>query len=398
MRLASPVTGRPLDADTPHSLSDGAGERWPVVDGIPYLRVGREVLVADTLAALDRARAEDALVLLLGDQDDWWTGGATDKEELRQLVRERDTLSLRDAMALLRFGPVADYFAYRWSDPTYLTGLALLEAHWNEPASAFELACGIGHYLRELTRRGVACTGADVVFAKCWLAKHWVAPGAAYVVFDAGHAWPTGDARYDLVMCHDAFYFLPDQELVAQRLRALLASCSSAARTPVERSETSAATRLAPLDTAPRSAPEGVLVVSHLHNEGYAGGSKGPAQAHAEWHALFPQASVYDEAVLLNALMASAAPSTRGWSEDDAVEAISVIEGGGQARKIAGGGPMPVPDAPLRRNPLIDDAGTVRWPSELYRDEYGAGCLWATVDASADPARTRRLVDLPERW
>lgn len=180
MSWVSPVTDRPLAADTPHSLTDGE-TRWPVVDGIPFLRVGREALAAEALVALDRHDAEEALVLLLADQDDWWTGPTPAPEDLRRLVRERNTLTLREAMALLAWGPVADYFAHRWSDPTYLAGLALLEAHRNAPQTAFELACGIGHYARELTRGGAACLGADVVFAKCWMAKHWVAPAAEFV-------------------------------------------------------------------------------------------------------------------------------------------------------------------------------------------------------------------------
>ena len=223
MTFRSPTTGRPLVADTPHSLA-ADGERWPVVDGIPYLRSDSEGLVAVALDHLDAGCPDDALVALLTDQDAWWTGPATDLGELKRLVRERDTVTLREAMALLRFGPVADYFAYRWSDPTYLAGLALLEAHWRAPATAFELACGIGHYLRELTRVGVACTGADVVFAKCWLAKHWVAPDADYVVFDAAARWPIEGRRFDLVQCHDAFYFLPDQPLMAARLRDAVAA------------------------------------------------------------------------------------------------------------------------------------------------------------------------------
>lgn len=296
--LISPVSGRALYADRPHSMSDGVGERWPVVDGIPYLRTDSEGLVAVALDHLDANCPEDALVALLTDQDAWWTGPATDLRELKRLVREREILSLRDAMALLRMGPVADYFAYRWSDPTYLAGLALLEAHWNDPRTAFELACGIGHYLRELSARGVACTGADVVFSKCWLAKHWVAPNADFVVFDAAAPWPIAGAAFDLVMCHDAFHFLPEQAANADRLRVA-------------------------------AAPGGVLAVSHLHNDGFRDGAMGPAKTATEWAVLFPTAAVYDDADLLGALMDRAAPAVSGWRENDAVEAWSLVDGGG---------------------------------------------------------------------
>ena len=378
MTWRSPITGRPLVADTPHSLGAGSGrdaERWPVVDGIPYLRTDSEGLVAVALDHLDANCPDDALVALLTDQDAWWTGPATDLGELKRLVSERETLSLREAMALLRLGPVADYFAYRWVDPTYLAGLALIEAHWREPGTAFELACGIGHYLRELTRVGVACLGADVVFAKCWLAKHWVAPAADYVVFDAAAEWPIAGGedgqRFDLVMCHDAFYFLPDQPRVAERLRAA-------------------------------TTPGGMLAVSHLHNVGVAGGAKGPARTAAEWRALFPTAQVHDERALLCALLKQSAPPATDWRDDPVIEAWSLVEGAGEARAITGGVAMPPEDATLRPNPLIGDDGEVDWPSPRYRDEYAAGCFWALPDDAlrfeGDDARLRRVVDLPERW
>ena len=366
MTYSSPTTGRRLVADTPYSLAPagGTGERWPVVDGIPYLRTDSEGLVAVALDHLDAGCPEDALVALLTDQDAWWTGPATDLGELKRLVRERDTLTLREAMALLRLGPVADYFAYRWVDPTYLAGLALLEAHWQAPATAFELACGIGHYLRELTRRGVACLGADVVFAKCWLAKNWVAPAADYVVFDAGAPWPIEERCFDLVQCHDAFYFLPDQPAIADRLRAAVA-------------------------------PGGVLAVSHLHNVAVAGGAMGPARAGAEWQAVFPRAAVYDERELRRALLAGDSPTPGRWSDDPAIEAWSLVEGGGVPRALAAGLAVPADRATLRPNPLLAADGPC-WPSDRYRAEYGGGCTW--VDFGGDPVRSRRLVDLPERW
>ncbi len=360
----SPVTGRVLTPDTPHSLA-APGERWPVVDGIPYMRTDSEGLVAVALDHLDAGCPDDALVALLTDQDAWWTGPATDLRELKRLVRERDTLSLRDAMALLRMGPVADYFAHRWSDPTYLAGLALVEAHWQSPATAFELACGIGHYLRDLTTCGVACLGADVVFAKCWLAKHWVAPLADYVVFDAAAGWPITGRRFDLVQCHDAFYFLPDQPRVAARLREAVA-------------------------------PGGVLSVGHLHNATVTGGAKGPARPAADWAALFPDGVVYDERELRRALLAGDAPVSTGWSDDAGIEAWSVVEGAtGPLRPLTGGLAMPPADARLRPNPLLID-GVPHWPSDRYRDEYGDTCTWTTM--AGDPVRTRRFVDLPVRW
>jgi hypothetical protein len=118
-----------LVPDTPHSVRDAAGRRWPAPEGIPFLHAGREALATEALARLDAGDAEGALVALLADQDDWWRGPTAEPAALRELVRARDRLTLRAAMALLAWGPVADYFAHRWSDPTFLAGLALVEAH-----------------------------------------------------------------------------------------------------------------------------------------------------------------------------------------------------------------------------------------------------------------------------
>ena len=348
-----------------------------MVDGIPYLRTDSEGLVAVALHHLDAGRPDDALVALLTDQDAWWSGPATDLGELRELVAARHRLTLREAMRLLRLGPVADYFAYRWSDPTFLAGLALLEAHWQAPATAFELACGIGHYLRELTRRGVACLGADVVFAKCWLAKNWVAPDADYVVFDAGGHWPTVGQTFDLVQCHDAFYFLPEPAQTARRLRNALN-------------------------------PDGVLAISHLHHHDYISGAKGPALTADAWARLFPKATVYDENTLLWALLEAGTPQPTIWRADIDVEAFSIVEAiADTPRPLLGGLAMPFPGTRLRPNPLLGGRpghDLVQWPSPRYQAEYGAGCFWANEDADLgatiirDPARLRRLVDLPERW
>lgn len=372
MKLVSPTTGAVLRPDGPHTLV-AAGERWPVLDGIAYLRTGRETLIAAVLQRIDAGRITDALILLLADQDDWWRGPPAEPAALQELVARHDTLSLRAAMALLGLGPVADYFAHRWSDPTYLAGLALIEAHWNAPDTAFELACGIGHYLRDLSALDVDCTGADVVFAKCWLARHFVAPQAHYLVFDAASPWPIADARFGLVLCHDAFYFLPDQDAVAQCLRAVTAA-------------------------------GGRLSIGHLHNAEYARGALGPAREAIGWQALFPRATVYDERELRRALLDGDTPVSSRWAVDPAVEAWSLVEGADvrDPRAITGGIAMPPPGARLRPNPLLGDDGQVRWPSARYAQEYGPESTWAddavTVGGGDDAVRRRRLVALPERW
>lgn len=346
------------------------------------MRVGREALADEALALLDAGEQDPALVLLLADQDDWWRGPAADPVALRALVQHRGALTLREAMAHLGWGPVADYFAHRWSDPTFLAGLALTEAHWNRPRRGFELACGIGHHLRALAQRGVAVTGADVVFAKLWVARTWVVPEARLICMDAAAPWPfASPGGFDLVACHDAFYFLEPKPAILARLRAL---CD------------------------PR---HGVLLVGHVHNRDWPNLSAGSAVTVDEIASLFPDAAVYDDGELTRALIERRAPrpadtvlTLRG------AEAFTVAAGPGlrPAYAVSDGVAMPVSGALLRRNPLYDPGGLIAWPSERYAREYGPRATYrdgADVPATAayspawdDAARRRELLDLPERW
>ncbi|WP_192912408.1 class I SAM-dependent methyltransferase [Paracraurococcus ruber] len=364
-----------MTPDTPHSLRDAAGRRWPAPDGIPFLRAGRDALAGEALARLDAGDREGALVLLLADQDDWWRGPTATPDALRALVRGQARLSLREAMALLAWGPVADYFAHRWSDPTFLAGLALVEAHWTAPRSAFELACGIGHHLRELARRDVAVTGSDVVFAKLWVARHWVCPEATLLCLDAAQDWPAL-GPFDLVACHDAFYFLEPKRKILARLRGL----------------------------------GGLLAISHVHNRDWPNFSAGSALTATEMAALLPDAVLYDDADLTRALADGDAPRPATPAALRSAEAFAAVAGPGlaPAHPVAGLLALPPPGTLLRRNPLYDAEGRIAWPSERYGREYGARATYppcaaapdrAVLDAATEvAARRRELLDLPERW
>lgn len=369
-----------MTPDTPHSVTDAAGRRWPVIDGIAFARASRPELAAEALARLDAGDRDGALALLLADQDDWWRGPTAEPEALRALVARRAELTLREAMAHLSWGPVGDYFAHRWSDPTFLAGLALMEAHWTSPRSAFELACGIGQYLRALTQRGVAAMGADVVFAKLWVARHWVAPEAELVCLDAAvQPWPIdAGRRFDLVACHDAFYFLEPKAPILARLRKM-------------------------------AGEGGWLAIGHVHNRDWPNLSAGAALTAEELSALFPDAIAYDDAELTRAALARRAPRSAPPAELRGAEAFSVVAGpgAGPARAVTGALSLPPEGAFLRRNPLYN-AGEIAWPSERYEREYGPRATYpahttcpehavATAE-TADWALRRELLDLPERW
>ncbi len=331
--------------------------------------LGASGLIGEALARLDAGDREAALVLLLADQDDWWRGPTAEPDALRDLVRNRASLTLRDAMARLSWGPVADYFAHRWSDPTFLAGLALMEAHWTAPKTAFELACGIGHYLRALSRRGVAVAGADVVFAKLWVARHWVAPDAELICLDAAmEPWPIAEGRrFDLVACHDAFYFLEPKEAILARLRRM----------------------------------GGLLTVGHVHNSEWPNLSAGAALDATRLAGLFPDGTVYDDAELTRAAVERRAPRPAPPEALRGAEAFSVVAGGVPApRALDGLLTLPPAGTALRRNPLYRD-GAIAWPSERYEREYGPRATYPMQSSgpeTAEGALNREWLDLPERW
>ena len=371
--LRSPVSGAVLRADSAHSLA-AAGERWPLAEGIPFLRADRRALADAALAALDEGRGEDAVVALLADQDNWARTPPPDEDARRRVVRDAAAMSFRDAMDALAFGPVGTYFAHRWSDPTFLSGLALAEAHW-APGPMFELACGAGHFLREFGRAGALAAGGDIVFAKLWLARRYVAPDARLVCFDAAAPWPVDDGAFATVFCHDAFYFLPEKPHVAAEMQRV----------------------------APR------VLVGHAHNALAENLSAGSPMTPDGYAALFGAPLLYDDRELTAALVESRAPRAAAVDALAGAPAVSWAAGAGLPRTVAGRLALPPPGTALRRNPLYEGA-RLRWPSSRYEAEYGPLVTYpleadgpetavAGTDAATDAlARRRVLVDLPPSW
>lgn len=332
----------------------------PVVDGIPYARAGREELRHRVAALLSDGDVDAARAALLADADDWWDA---DPPSTEQLARVPTATDLRGAMDLLGMGRVADYFAHRWSDPTYLAGLALLQQHWPGDRPVVEVACGIGHFLRELAQRGVReLVGVDVVWAKLWLAQRFVCPDARYVCADVTDLPDLGVRAPAYVLCCDALYFVRDKAAAARAMRSL-------------------------------AGEGGTVVVGHAH---VADPHGAPVPAH-EYVRLLRTDLAYDDDELTRALLAGRPPRPAPASALEWSEAIALVAGDPLA-------PAPhdlgEPVGPVRLNPLYAD-GTLVWPSERYAQEYGPRSDYLPARAEPlppDAARRRVLVDLPEHW
>ena len=331
-------------------LTDAGGTRWPVVDGILWRRSGRERLRTRVVALLDDGDVDAARVALLADADDWWGEPAPPPE---QLARVQHATTLREAMDLLGYGRVGDYFAHRWSDPTYLAGLALLEQHWPGDRPVVEVACGIGHFLRELDQRGAGpLVGVDVVFSKLWLAQRFVCPAARYVCADVTDGLPPLDLPAGAyVLCVDALYFLRDKPVAVAAMRALG-------------------------DT---------VVVGHAHT---------PAEVHSSGEPLTTEQYadllgadvVYDDDELTSAFLERRPPVA---GVPDGARAVALVSG------PTGRGPdLARPVGPVRPNPLYVD-GVRTWPSERWAQEYARAAEYLPSAFAPGP---RSHLDLPEQW
>lgn len=394
--LTNPLSGRLLEFDSPHSLTDGA-DRFPVIDAIPFLRAGRDDLRAKVLRKLDAGDERAALILLFQDQDDWARNEPPKEADLQPLFENRD-LNLRDAMRCLRYGAVADYFAYRWSDPTFLSGLALLEHHLPPDAkTVFELACGVGHFLREFEMRGAAAVGADVVFSKLWLARKFVAPHAKLICLDANYDFPFADGAFDQTFCHDAFYFLPEKKRVADELK-----------------------RIA----------RGAIIIGHAHNADAENFSSGAAISTGEYAALFENSIFYDDAELTRAAIENRKPRASEATDLKRAAAIDLVFNANDEIETIANFQRPsflVPPVreKLRINPLLlDENGTIQsspvYPSERYASEYAPLSDYLNLSETereflksvgrenddnslndetlTDFTRRRVLLDLPQKW
>jgi uncharacterized protein YbaR (Trm112 family) len=189
---------------------------FPIVDGIP-------VLIADDttrtgMHQLEAGESEAALFTLLGLDD-------ARAEAFRAFLRRGLGATYRDGLAILSVDAEAQYFVYRFSDPTFLVAQALLRALGTHPRltrRTIDLCGGSGHLTRVL---GALSPGrnvlADVYFWKLWLAKHFTAPQCEPVCCDANHPLPFAGGVFSMVICSDAFPYIWHKRLLAGEMTRL---------------------------------------------------------------------------------------------------------------------------------------------------------------------------------
>jgi SAM-dependent methyltransferase len=360
--LISPRNGRVLQPAGDHLLTDGE-TRWPVVDGIPYLRDKEEVR-KEAVHALETGNVAAARRRLLADQDRFSPTLPPEAEKIDYVVGNPE-LNLREAMLHLSYGPVGDYFAYRWCSPTFTGGLHLLERTPHH-LPVIEIACGIGHFLRALETAGREVVGIDIVWSKLWLARRYLGVRGPLICGDIERS-PVVQTQVDhTVFSHDAFYFFEHKRAALEHMRKLSIG--------------------------------GSVALGHVHTR---------TSKHEAGFALPKD----DYARLTDAFVRNDADYILGWYGEELPpghhEAIAVgwVENETEHRPIE----WIRKEDQLTSNPLLH-ADHIDWPSEGWRKEYEEDSAHLgryqlsnllAQPAPASPAqrfRQRRLLNLPERW
>ena len=223
---------------------------FPVLDGVPILRTGsldrRSIAddlvlapgpsVASVVSDIEAGHALRALVALLAAPVCPWplnkvgtfhrlslldplrqAGLALRRRAVRAMLRQRGGLTAEDWLGSFYwhapevYDPF-NYFFFRFGTPRHLATLGLMAAlPPTGDAPVLDLACGYGHLAHTLSAQGRAVVGLDQNVHQAWLARHYVAPEAAFVCADASQPLPFADAALGAAVCSDAFHYVRDK-------------------------------------------------------------------------------------------------------------------------------------------------------------------------------------------
>jgi uncharacterized protein YbaR (Trm112 family) len=193
---------------------------FPIVAGVP-------VMISDdtTRAAMHQLEAGEhdaALLTALGLSND-----RERTEAFHGWAASDRPPTYRQAMNLLSRDAEGEYFVYRFSDPTFLTASAVLEALTRHPRvrarKVLDLCGGSGHLTRLLGRltSGDSTILADIYFWKLWVARRFMEPGCEAVCCNANHPLPFTRGSFSLAMCADAFPYIFQKRLMAEEMMRL---------------------------------------------------------------------------------------------------------------------------------------------------------------------------------
>jgi uncharacterized protein YbaR (Trm112 family) len=190
---------------------------WPVVDGIPRLRL--DAATGPVLKAVESGRFDEALLTALA-------AGAGQHGDVERVVARRADITFREAVSAFLPGDEGVYTLHRFSDPTFLTAASVARAVTVARASTrpvLEVGGGCGQLARVIAATARHQGGpppilTDGEFWRVWLASLIVAPGADALCCDANVPLPVAAAAMSVVVCNDAFHYIWSKRLLADEM------------------------------------------------------------------------------------------------------------------------------------------------------------------------------------
>jgi len=409
--LRCPYCGSALDLVT-SSFNEVSGDEirtgilgcqccvFPVVDGIPVMHLQPNATAAKDL--VEQQKPAEARRAMFGLEEH-----PAVAERVDALIASPDATYRAIVEA---FGEYLEggYFLYRFADPTFIVGHALVRAVGGTVlrggGRAVDIAGGSGHLTRSLLDLSTPPPVlADLYFAKVWLARRFTAPGCEPVCCDGNSPMPFARGAFRFAMCSDAFmYIWTKRQFVLDLLRLIDGQNPAAA------------------------------MISHTHNQCTWTPSHGQPLTPDGYRNLFEtlEPHVFGESGLFGDVVRGGPLDLSRVDGDRTLEAEQAlaIVASTDPRVFTPHALEPPPSRPAGEfhvNPLYAADGPaagetlrfrLRFPSEDYEQEYGAcrqylpdevtvarADLAALASGSvppgaADLVRRRVVVDLPRRY
>jgi uncharacterized protein YbaR (Trm112 family) len=383
---------------------------FPVIDGIPVMHLQTNATTAREL--VEKKQPVAARRAMFGLEDDPATA-----ERVDALIASPGA-TYRTIVEAFGDHLEGGYFLYRFADPTFIVGHALVRAVAGTVlrggGRAIDICGGSGHLTRslmDLTPPGAPPVLADLYFAKVWLARRFTAPGCEPVCCDGNSPMPFARGAFRYAMCSDAFmYIWTKRQFVLDLLRLIDDESNHAGNGP------------------------SAAMISHTHNQCTWTPSHGQPLTPAGYRNLFETLTphVFGESGLFKDVVRGG-PLDLSRTDDEttleAEQALAIIASTDRL-VFTPHALEPPPARPMGEfhvNPLYaadgpgNDAGgavrfRLRFPSGDYEQEYGACRQYLPEDvtiaradldalaagrvppAAAELLRRRVVVDLPRRY
>jgi uncharacterized protein YbaR (Trm112 family) len=374
---------------------------FPVVDGIPIMHLQPAAIAAREL--IEQGHPDRARRAMFGLDNEG-------EAERFDGLAASGTATYRSIVEALGEHIEGGYFLYRFADPTYVVGHAVVRAVARTVlrggGRAIDICGGSGHLTRALLDLSTpAPVLADLYFAKIWLARRFTAPGCEAICCDGNSPMPFARGAFRFAMCSDAFmYIWTKRQFVLDMLRVI-----------------------------DQGDVRNAALISHTHNQCTWTPSHGQPLTPGGYRQLFEtlEARIFGESGLFADVVAggpldlSRVDDERTLETDPSLTMIATRQPGVFARHPLEASPS-LAAGEFRLNPLYVDTGApraadtlsfrLRFPSDDYEQEYGAcrqylpeevtisrRALAAIAegrvpDELAELVRRRVIVDLPKRY